>query len=463
MGTIWPPDLQTVSGPKYAAVLSSLRDAIANHELQVGDRLPPVRNLAWELGVTPGTIARAYRRGIEEGILNAETGRGTFVAQRRGLDANAMQPSIILRTSSGHADLRGCTTPIFEQHEQIQQALKRLSQDPNFSFIGHPTPYEEKEAQNAVVHWLQYTDVNPQVEDITLTYGAQNAVLVALQAILTGPSPLIVTDELVFPGMRYSARLLRAQIMSVERDENGILPDAFENICRTHSPQVLLTSTNVHNPTTQSTTLERKIRLAEIARRYDIQIIDDDAYGIFEAETPSLKCIAPERTWYIGSLSKSVAAGLRFGYLIAPRGLGQTARSIMQSSCYGMSKVLVDLCTDLIMNGIAGKVRKQTQNFNAKRVKQAVNLLGSWDIAWNENTPFIWLRMPVGWRSSSFQRECEKNSILVRPADEFALVDGKAPNAVRLSIFAQGSDEEFQKAYSKIAAILRTQADHSEI
>ena len=85
MGTIWPPDLSHTNGPKYLALVHALREAIASKELEAGTRLPPVRDLAWTLKLTPGTVARAYRRAKDDGLLDAAVGRGTFIAQTRNV------------------------------------------------------------------------------------------------------------------------------------------------------------------------------------------------------------------------------------------------------------------------------------------------------------------------------------------------------------------------------------------
>ena len=83
MDTIWQPTLTDGAGPKYKAVAQTIRDGVARGELAEGAKLPPVRDLAWKLGITPGTVARACTILADEGMLTAEVGRGTFVASKR--------------------------------------------------------------------------------------------------------------------------------------------------------------------------------------------------------------------------------------------------------------------------------------------------------------------------------------------------------------------------------------------
>src|SRR3990167_11206032 len=83
MNTIWTPVLPEGEGPKYLALTRALREAIRAGVLPEGAQLPTVRDLAWRISVTPGTVSRAYQIATQEGLLEATVGRGTFVAGRR--------------------------------------------------------------------------------------------------------------------------------------------------------------------------------------------------------------------------------------------------------------------------------------------------------------------------------------------------------------------------------------------
>ena len=80
MDTIWAAPLPDTKGPKYTLVAETIRRAVGNGQLAEGEKLPPVRDLAYRLKITPGTVARAYSVLTDEGLLVGEVGRGTFVA-----------------------------------------------------------------------------------------------------------------------------------------------------------------------------------------------------------------------------------------------------------------------------------------------------------------------------------------------------------------------------------------------
>ncbi|MGI9369513.1 MAG: PLP-dependent aminotransferase family protein, partial [Ruegeria sp.] len=87
-------------------------------------------------------------------------------------------------------------------------------------------------------------------------------------------------------------------------------------------------------------------------------------------------------------------------------------------------------------------------------VRIAVNALGRFDLVWDSEVPFVWLNLPSGWRSSAFTRAAEREGIQVRSADEFALRDGRAPNAIRLAMNGHVSLDRFEDAMQRLRALL---------
>ena len=81
--TNWLPDLKSGSGPLYVRLAGRIEDAIEEGDLPVGSKLPPQRNLAYDLGVTVGTVSRAYSIVRERGLVSGEVGRGTYVLERQ--------------------------------------------------------------------------------------------------------------------------------------------------------------------------------------------------------------------------------------------------------------------------------------------------------------------------------------------------------------------------------------------
>lgn len=453
--TKWPPDLASGSDAKYIVLIQSLRAAIRSGVLERGYKLPPVRELAWQMGITPGTVARAYKMAAEEGLVETGVGRGTFVTG--GLVTEAPEYPLLHAPQANMMDFRAVRVPDVGQGQIIRRIMGELARGSAHDLLDCPTSQTDYAARVGVAQW-----VGPDragrigAEDVVLGLGAQNSVIMALQAVLHGTTPVILTEALCYPGVRHAARLLRAQVIGVEMDHEGLRPDHLEDTLRRHGCQVLLTAAEVHSPTTIRTSLARRQEIAGLARQYQLQIIEDDCHCLTRPTDPAYRAICPERTWYVSSLTKTISAGLRFGYAVAPQGQAALARQVAQSSFYGLPQPIIDIGTALLRSGEAERIRAEVEQAVEARVRFAVNMLGPWEVTWRPDAPFLWLRLPQGWRGSTFARACEAEGIRIKSADEFSLPDGQAPNAVRIALNAHMPQDDYETALRTMSTMLGT-------
>lgn len=462
--TIWLPDLGRFDGPKYLALTHALRDAVRAGELAKGDRLPPVRDLAWRLGMTPGTVARAYQIVTQEGLLEAAVGRGTFVAATRpkfgAEQALLLEPlaEARLRAPGGDTviDLRSPQLPDVGQNAAIGAVYARMAAEGTIDYLGYPGLKRDGSLRAAYADWLGDRDLGTAgADDIVLTQGGQNAIGLALQCCLKGPRPQVMLEELAYPGFRHAARLNRAEVVPVTLDGEGVSPRALDEACRRSGARILCVTTEAHNPTTVRMPLARRVEIVRVARHHDLQIIEDDCYSVGAASAPSLRALAPERTWYITSVSKSLVAGLRFGCIVCPAGQGEYARLAAQHSYFGIARPVADVMLALFTSGEAARLRDAAEAVLERRLELALNALGTCQIFWQKGLAFLWLKLPQGWRASTFMREAESAGVLVRSADEYALVDAHAPNAIRIAIDGRSPEPAFVRALETMARLLR--------
>jgi DNA-binding transcriptional MocR family regulator len=332
------------------------------------------------------------------------------------------------------------------------------------NYCAYPTAATDLAARQAVVDWVGPLAGRFTAAEVVLTHGAQNAILVALQSILSGPNPVILTEELTYPGVRHAARLTRAKIVSVAIDQQGLRPDALAAACRSHGGQALITAAMGHSPTTRITPLARKQELAEVIRSHQLQVLEDDCFRLGDpGDAPSFRALLPDLGWYLSSLTKPVSSALRFGFVICPEAQADTARQVAQSSYYGLPQPILDLAERLICSGKAAEIRAQVLAAGRRRVKMAVNILGGWDLEWHRDMPFVWLKLPRGWRGSTFSAACEARGIRIKSADEFALEDGLAPSAVRIACNAEPSDARFEAALGEIGKLLANPPSNSNV
>ncbi len=450
--TTWQPDLKQYDGPKFRALSAALREDARRGILAPGTRLPAVRELAWQLGVTPGTVARAYQIAAADGVIESHVGRGSYVARAKAR-LGPLQPLVVSglpENSDVLIDMRSPQLPDIGQGEDIAAAATRAVAKMGRELLGYPTLTQDRPCRQAMLEWLSCRDLGPcAADDIALTHGGQNALSLALQICLTGDRPRVLVEALAYPGIRHAARLSRGEVVPVEMDEQGMLPDALDRATRQSGARVVCVMPSAQNPTVARMGFDRRAEIVRVARYHDLQMIEDDCFAgppqrmrvagpmMKPLPVPALRALAPERGWHVASLSKTISAGLRLGAIVCPVGMGDSGRLAAQHSYFGLSPLVTATVTELLNSGTAERIGNDAQQVIDDRVALAAEILRATDLVWQPGVPFMWLRLPLGWRASTFARAAEAEGVLVRSADEFTPVAQTAPgvpNAVRLAI-----------------------------
>ncbi|MFK7743988.1 MAG: PLP-dependent aminotransferase family protein [Roseobacter sp.] len=462
MDTIWQPELVEGQGAKYKGVVASIKNGIQIGALVPGAKLPPVRDLAWTLGITPGTVARAYSILTESGVLKAEVGRGTFVSEgtplvlaEKPIEIDAVTHGTWQLADDGTVSMFSPHLPAVGQNTLIRQLLADVAQNPPSGMMHYPNRNNARPAREAVTRWLAGTPLGAFSEsDIVLSHGGQNGLQLIFQTILHGRKPTILIEELAYPGFRRAAELLRAEIVPVAMDADGVIPDALEAAARAHDAQIFCTSPEVHNPTGGYTPLARREDLVAVARRHDLQIVEDDCYRMRVERAPTYRMLAAERGWYVSSLAKTVTPALRIGYAIAPQGKTPSLRKVAEYNCFGLATPMLDLCAALLAHPDIDTYAEAARTTFNTYIHSAVNILGGYDVSWRKGVPFLWLQLPLGWRAGAFCQACEACGVQIRSAEEFVCRDAKAPHAVRLAINAGVPLERFEAAIMRLRDLL---------
>lgn len=454
MDTIPDIDLSSYPKSKYLALSDAIQRAISTGKLTPGERLPTVRSFAQKVGVTPGTVARAYQRLTESGQLEARVGSGTFVSQLTETSLAGM-PAHELHADPDVIDLRSPTLPDVGQVGLIRDAMIETAAHVGATFHDYPSRTSDRGARVAVAKMLStfpIGEVDP--EHIVLTHGGQHAINLILQTNFSGTRPVMITEDLSYAGFRHAARLCRAEVQGIDMDEEGPIPASIDAICRKHQVQLMATSPSAQNPTTIRTSAARRAAIVALARKYDFQIIEDECYALLPNTEISYRSLAPERTWFVASISKSFCASIRFGYFIAPEAHLVQALISARHNFFGVSQPVSEIAQKVLAEPNNLKIREAVYAKITTRLEILAETLGH-ALQWQPGLPFAFLPMPAGWRASSFVRAAESAGILIRAADEYVLLGGRAPNAVRIAIDAQISCTAFKTAALKLAQLLR--------
>lgn len=463
--TKWQPDLSDQQGPKFRALATAIRQSVHDGSLPAGARLPAVRDLAWRLGMTPGTVARAYQIAAAEGVVDSHVGRGTYVTDR-GQRLALVSPLLLGGQSrarpatGGSVDLRSPQLPDLGQSAAIGAAMQAVAQSSAAEVLDYPPLTGDLACREALLDWFGHDSAGrTTIDDVVLTHGGQSAILLILSSCLTGERPRIICEGLSYPGLRHAARLLRAEVAPVAQDGQGMLPAELDRVARHSGGRIVFLTPSAQNPTAGRMDLERREALIAVARRHNLQIIEDESYtsrpgSLRPADMlPALRSLAPERVWHIASLSKILSAGLRFGAVICPNGRADAARLAAQHSFFGVSRLVTQTMTRLLGNPLSQDIAARVLADFAARAQIARTVLPAAQITTQPSLPFLWLTLPPGWRASRFAQRAADLGVLIRAGDEFAAVSGAtqtAANAVRIALSGDIPPETLRQAFQTL-------------
>ncbi|SDY01031.1 GntR family transcriptional regulator [Citreimonas salinaria] len=438
-------------GPKYMALARAIRGAVRNAALAPGDRLPPVRGLAGRIGVTPGTVARTYSLLCDEGVLQATVGRGTFVAGE-GISA---EPAI--RLSPRRFDLTAWRWPDMGQSALIRAALARATGG-EYAALRHavyPPGSDDDAAPRAMLGWLDTERTGTiRIEDIQLTHGAQAAVQTVMHAVLRGARPVVLVDELSAPVFARVAGLLRAEVVAVPMDREGVLPRALDDVVSGTGAQLLCTASEAHDPTTLSTPRARREAIAAVARRHDLHVLDYDCTRTGAADGPGYRALLPERGWHVGMVAASLSPWLEAGLVVAPVGQAARLKQVADDAGTSLRAPFADAQAALLDKVEMRDVHDRARDELNRYLSAAGEALKAHRPVWRRDAAHLWLPLPRGWTASGFVAAASAAGVTVSPATDFALPDAHAPRAVRIAIDAQIAFDCFVHAITILADLL---------
>ena len=450
--TIWTPTLAPGEEPKYRALVDALDRDIDAGVLPPGTRLPTQRELATRLGLAIGTVSRAYALAEERGLLSGEVGRGTFVRRREpGLQEGANDEGddpALLDLSKGRL-VRDPRDPTLRR--SLEALSRRADLDRLVDFYQPAAGMARHRIAGA--RWVARSGLETDPDRVVITSGAQHAAAVVLAAIAR-PGDLILTEEVTYAGIKALASLLHLQLRGLPLDDHGVRPDAFEAACRAATPRALFCMTNLQNPTGRTMPLGRRQAIAAIAEAHDVALIEDDVNGFLpEDPLPPLAQLAPAHTYYVTGTSKSLAPGLRIGYVVAPAHRVERIAATIRASTWLTSPILAELVTGWIESGEADEMVAWKRSETAARHRLAMDILTPW-LAPGPVSFHRWLPLPEPWRTETFVAHARARGVMVTPSEEFMVGRESAPHAVRLCLGATLSRERLEEGLRRIAVLL---------
>ncbi len=449
----WQPRLVETARMKYLGIVEALEADVWAGRLRPGDRLPAQRAIAEALKVDLTTVTRAFNEARRRGLVDAQTGRGTFV--REGL----MEAKLPGRTAApALLDLSMNIPPqpsAARLQKRIPTDIGALLSDPRGMLHLH---YQESTGGDADriagAAWLSRRMDAVAPNRVLVAAGAQGA-LFAICECLCKSGDAIAAGALTYPGLKAVASQKGLTLLSVAMDEGGIIPSAFADVCRMGRPKALYVIPSIDNPTTATLSEERRIELVRIARAHDVSIIEDDPYAPLRTQTlPAFASLAGDITWHIATLSKCVSPALRIAYVIAPgNNEAQRLAGVLRATTLMAPPLMAALASRWIADGTLDEISGAIRAENAVRQEMAAAILEDATFAADPNGHHLWLDMPSHWRADDFTVHADRSGVAIVPASAFAIAS-RPPEAVRVSLGVAPDRGALEDALTLLAELL---------
>lgn len=246
------------------------------------------------------------------------------------------------------------------QDDELRQALRGLAAEGDLtSLLYQQPPGGRSRDRAAIASYLLGRGIDVAPHSVLITGGAQQG-LDALLVALAEPRAVVAVDALTYPGIRMLATARHLDLAAVRADTTGMDIDHLEWLCGQRPISMLYLIPTLHNPLGYILDASARQRIAALAARHDFHIIEDATYAFLEpAAPPPVQTLAPERTFYIGSMSKNLASGLRIGYVVTPLARRPALIRSLRATSWGASSIASALTTRWLTDGTAAKLEKQ--------------------------------------------------------------------------------------------------------
>jgi DNA-binding transcriptional MocR family regulator len=433
----WMPKLDQSDKPRYLAIADAIASDIAAGRLAAADRLPPQRKLAARLGIDFTTVARGYVEAQRRGLIVSKVGQGTsIVGLPASNDAVPLAGARLPVPRPTRVDLSMNLPPEPDDAallKRMRDGIAAVSQDVVglLRYQGFGGASTDKDAAS---NWLGRRALVPAQERIFVTPGAHPALL-GILGLLASPGEVVLCEAVTYPGARALAAQLGLALVGLPMDRDGIDPDAFAKACATHKPKALYLNPTLQNPTTLTIPKDRREAIAAIARRENVPIIEDDAYGFIPTKSPPpFAAIAPDLTWHIAGLAKCIGAGLRTAYVLVPDSRsGWPFAAALRAANVMASPFTAAIATRWIEDGTADAILRFIRTETAARQSLASAILPVGSFRADPISFNLWVDLPAPWTRSAFIGHMRSTGIGVVASDAFT-VDGTPPECVRVCL-----------------------------
>ena len=398
---------------RYKSIVDALAFKIRSGEIITGTRLPTHRELSAHEHISLVTATRVYRELEAMGLVSGETGRGTFVREialpsGHGIDQISVASDVV--------DLNFNYPSLPEQGDMLRDALKKVAAGGDIESHLRYQPHAGRLSEREVIaDHLSFRGFKPTADHVLIVNGAQHGLTVAVMGLLR-PGDVVAVDALTYPGFKALAELYHLEIIAIPQLSNGPDLTALNQLCQKRRVRAVYTMPTLHNPLGWVMTSSQRKQLAQIARNYDLLIIEDAAYSYLVTNPP---------------------APLAF---YAPVHFRPMLERAVRATTWNTPSVMTSLICSWILDGTVSRLEMLKRRDARQRQAILRDILGETSCISHPSSYFAWLPLREESRADRIAKILMDSGISVSTAEPFS-TSLATPQAIRIALGSVSADQ----------------------
>jgi DNA-binding transcriptional MocR family regulator len=446
----WLPVLADAAGPRYLAFVQALENDVRTGVLKPGTRLLPQRDMANQLGLSVGTVSRAYAEAEARGLISGEVGRGTFVQRPRPPSSTTGHPQATMNLALN-------VPPATGEDALIASVLSEILADGALSPLLGYLPHQGLPSHREIMaDWLRAFRLKVDVANLFITHGGQHALSIALNMVAE-PKAMVLTERFTYSGMIALSAQNGYRLHGVDGDADGLLPDALDRAFSDTGARVLFATPSLQTPTGTVMTPARRQQIADIVARHDAYLLEDDVYAFLFTTPPTpVSALIPDRSFYVTSFAKCLAPGLRIGAMIVPEQFRDRSINAVRATGWMASPIMAEMVARLLHSGDLMRQVHLKRTAAARRNAIADRMLGNWLAPLSGTAAFHrWLPIPAGRTLIALVTQAAQAGITIAPPGALQQVD-RGTLGIRLCLGHPATDDILENALAELKRILES-------
>lgn len=473
--------------PLYRRVQDQLIEAILRGSAPAGSRLPSLRRLAKDLGVSRITVEAAYEALQAQGLIEARARSGNFVTAhgapvnrdgqraprgelpweaRLAPGAHPARERMLRQVfrSAGMAGVNfawGAGDPALFPVEAFRVIIDRVLRRAGGAALGPADTQGEPTLREAFAAHLRKLDLGIGADEVVVTTGSQQAIELVVGALVR-PGDRVIVEETTWPGALGTLEAAGAEIVGIPVDEHGMRLDALQEALAGGGARLIYTIPTFQNPTGAVMPAAHRHELVRLARSAGVPILEDDALREVRFGSPlppPLAALDPSgNVIYTGSFSKSVLPAARLGYLVAPPRLRRWAVTRKRSLDMFCPPLMQRAMAEYLESGQAVRFWKKISRIYAKRqraMEEALARSFPREVRWHRTAggPVMWVGLPGRISVRRLFDEAVRAGVSFAPGEAFFVEPADQPY-IRLN-FAAVEETRISSGIETLGAVLR--------